>query len=144
VATASLASAALIAAAAPGRLLLTDWLNKKEVLNLPLRQIAEELQASADNADCLIAENHKLAGNLALWFPHKLVVNPDVGPLFRAGPRRGLMIWDAESNRPPPDDLLKFAKRFTGNGTVRETRLLEKRLKHHRLRTAQLGVSVVH
>jgi hypothetical protein len=117
--------------AAPGRVLLTEALHKREVLNTPFEKLAADLHPMVNEADCLIAENHTLAGNFRLWFPTKLVVDPEVGPIFKPGPRKTVVIWNAKKQTAPPWDLVQFARRFTGGKNVTKPRTFEELLKYH-------------
>jgi hypothetical protein len=131
-----------IALAAPGRVLLTDSLKKDhEVLNLPFQKFAADLRAMAQDADCIIAENHPLAGNLRFWFPTKLVIDPEVGPLFRPGPRKTLLVWHARKDDIPPPELVKFAASFTGQRDITRLQTFEELLKYHRQRSYRLGAA---
>ncbi len=134
------AVAIMIVLIAPGRVLLTERLGKNEVLNTPFRKLAQDLKPAVDKADCLLAENHILAGNLRLWFPDKLVVDPEVGPLFPPGARTAVVVWNASNKRELPRDLLQFAQAFTEKTTVEELSPIEELLKYHEHRTIRLGV----
>jgi len=132
-----------IVLAAPGRVLLTEPLGKNEILNTPFRKLAERLKPEVDKADCLIAENHILGGNLRLHFPNKLVVAPAFGPLFPTASRTAVVVWDAAKRPVPPRDLLPFAQAFTGKQAFAELSPIEEVLKYHHQRTARLGVMVI-
>ena len=93
--------------------------------------------------DCIIAENHVLAGNLRLWFPDKLVIDPEVGPLFKRAPRDGVVVWDAGSNSSPPADLLRFANAFTGGRNLGHIQTIEEVLKYHHSKVIRLGVAAL-
>ena len=129
--------------AAPGRVLLTERLHKHEVLNTPFRRLAADLSPEAAKVDCLVAENLALAGNLRLWFPDKLVVDPEVGPLFPSGQRDALLIWDSAKSAEPPEELVRFAQAFTEQSKVVKTSICQEILKYHHLRTISLGMAVV-
>jgi hypothetical protein len=136
-------SAGVIALVAPGRVLLTESLKKNEVLNTPFQRLAHDLSPAVEKADCIIAENHTLAGNLRLWFPQKLVLDPEVGPLFAPGPRTSLLVWNADSDRVPPADLLRFTRSFSGQGTLGPASIFEERLKYHHRRAVRVGAALI-
>lgn len=139
----SVLAAGVILLVAPGRVLLTEWLRKKEVLNTPFRKLAQDLTPAIETADCVIAENHTLAGNLRLWFPNKLVLDPEVGPLFASGSRKCLLVWNADNHPSPPAELLKFTKSFTGKDSLGPINAFQELLKYHHRRTIRLAAAEI-
>ena len=135
--------AAGVLIAAPGRVLLTEFLQKHEVLNTPFQRLAHDLRPLAEDADCIIAEDHPLAGNLRLWFPTKLVIDPEVGPLFKPGPRKTLLVWNVGEKTSPPADLVQFATAFTGQQRLVTERTFSELLKYHRQRRIEIGVAAL-
>ncbi len=137
----STAVAGGILAAVPGRLFLTEPLHRNEVLNTPFRKFATDLAPVVRGADAIIAENHPLAGNLRLWFPHQLVVDEEVAPLFEPPRGRVVLVWDATARPAPPARLLHFAHTFTGKSQLGHISRFEERLKYCRYRTMCLAAA---
>ncbi|HZR17782.1 MAG TPA: glycosyltransferase family 39 protein [Verrucomicrobiae bacterium] len=135
--------AVVVALVAPGRILLTESLKKNEILNTPFRKLAMDLKSAVERADCIVAENHRVAGNLRLWFPTKLVLDPEVAPLFQPAHRKTLLVWESNSNAQPPTELLRFVRSFNEAAKMDESRTVEELLKYHHVRTIRLGVALV-
>ena len=121
---------------APGRVLLTEKLNKpnhNEVLVTPYRQLARDLAPMVQRADCIIGRDHGIAGNLRLWFPEKLVIDPEVGPLFTPVKGSCVLVWG--DNEQPPAELMKFVQSATGKSNVVDVTHFSEVLKYHHART---------
>jgi hypothetical protein len=139
----SAAIALVILFVAPARILLTERLNKHEVLTTPFRVLARDLGPSIDQAECVIAEDHSLAGNLRLWFPDKVVLDPEVGPLFAPTSSPTVLVWDAGRSPAPPQELLAFSRSFTQRAAHSNSKTFEERLKYHHQRTIKLGTLLI-
>jgi len=131
---------------APGRVLLTERLNKREILNAPFRQLAPDLAPLIERADFVVSSDRWLAGNLRLWFPHKLVISPDLMEFYNPAGRRCLLIWEVNprtaSTRPPPP-LIDFAHSFSGEKSEGEPVYVEEVWKYHKSRRIRLGALMV-
>ena len=137
----SAAIAGVILLVAPGRILLTERLHKHEELTIPFQKLAQDLRPAVEKAQCIIAEDHPLAGNLRLWFPNKLVLDPEVGPLFApVSGEAAALVWDAGKTPAPPQDLLRFARSFSGKATSQNVSRVEEPLRYHRQGTVRLGM----
>lgn len=137
------AIAALVLVLAPGRLLLTERLQKNELLNTPFQAFADDLRPLMGQATCIIAENHALGGNLRLWFPDKLVVDAEVAPLFSPDRENFLLVWDATQHPQPPQGLLDLATSLGAAGPAGQVCTFDERLKYHHVRSMQLGAAMV-
>ena len=125
-----------VAIAAPGRILLTEALHKKEILNSPFRQLAADLKAPLAHAEAIHAENRWLAGNLRLWFPGKRITSPDTVRLY-APDTNCALIWDATGAEKSFPALLAVQP----SGPVLDAAFhYEKQLKFHRTNTMRLGL----
>lgn len=121
---------------APGRVLFAEELHKDhEVLASPYRQIARDLAPNVRHADCIIGRDHGIAGNLRLWFPEKLVIDPEVGPLFSPVKGSCVLVWGGGKNEQPPDELMNFARSATGKSNVVDVVHYTETLKYHHTRT---------
>jgi hypothetical protein len=139
----SATTAAVILVVCPTRVLLTERLQKHEVLTMPMHQLARDLKPLAQQADCIIAEDHPLAGNLRLRFPDKLVIDPEVGPLFTPTTAKTLLVWNAGKSPAPPAELAHFAREFTGRKIMPPAASFEERLKYHHQRSIRLAAAFV-
>ena len=137
----SATTAALILVICPVRILLSERLQKHEVLTMPMHQLATDLKPLADQADYIITEDHPLAGNLRLQFPRKLVIDPEVGALFPPTTAKTLVVWNAGNRPAPPAELEHFVREFTGRNIMPTAATFEERLTYHHQRTIRVGAA---
>ena len=139
----SASTAAVILVVCPVRVLLTERLQKHEVLTMPMYQLAGDLKPLAEQADCIIAQDHPLAGNLRLRFPGKLVIDPEVGALFSPTAAKTLVVWNAGNSPAQRAELARFVREFTGRTIMPTAASFEERLKYHHQRTIRLAAAFV-
>jgi hypothetical protein len=137
------AIAVIVLTLAPGRLLLTEKLNRNEVLNTPYRRFARDLQATMENADVIVAENYEIAGNLRLWFPNKFVVSPEFAELFPHVEGRAVPVWNAEKEYNAPKRLTDFGRAETGKTPTGTVWHFQELLKYTHTRWMRLGAAAV-
>ena len=136
-------AAGVILFAAPGRLFLTEKRGRRDVLNTPFSRLKQDLRGDIARADCVITENNTLGGNLRLGFADKLILDPEVGPLFPPRRCKGLLVWEQTGSGKPPDELLRFARSFLGSDKITEIRTCEEVFKYHQTRSIRLGAALV-
>ena len=85
----------VVLAVSPGRLLLTERLHKREVLNAPFRKLYPAMNPILSQADFVVAGDWWLAGNLRLWFPNKPVLTPEKLDSRDLTGQRGVLVWEA-------------------------------------------------
>jgi hypothetical protein len=122
-------------------LYLTEWRGRRDVLNAPFRKFAADLKTSANNADFILSGNYWVGGNLRLWFPDKHIFSPDLAPPdIRFGGQRCLLAWDADHHLVPPEELIAFARAFTGSDQMPKPSFIEEKWKYHHGKMMRLGV----
>jgi lipopolysaccharide core galacturonosyltransferase RgtB len=130
---------------APGRLFLTEWRNRRDILNAPFRNFAADLTPYAENADFILSGNYWVGGNLRLWFPDKHIFSPDLAPPDLKYPGKScLMVWNIERATPPPEELIEFARSFAGEGVNLTPTFIDEKWKYHQYKTMRLGVVFLH
>jgi hypothetical protein len=131
----------VVLALAPGRVLLTERLNKREILNAPFRRLAPDLAPLMERADFVVSSDRWLAGNLHLWFPEKLVISPDLMTFYNPRGRHCLVVWEVNprSGPGPPPALREFARSFSGGELQGEPTYVEEIWKYHKSRQIRLG-----
>jgi hypothetical protein len=135
--------ACVVVILAPGRLYLTEWRGRRDILNAPFQKIAEDLKSSATNADFIVSGNYWLGGNLRLWFPDKHISSPDFAPPdIRFAGEKCLIIWDAD-RRIDSEELREFANAYTGGDGRPTASFIEEKWKYHRNKVMRLGVLVL-
>jgi hypothetical protein len=132
--------AMLVALAAPGRLLFTEWRGRKDVLNAPLRKVAADVAEPVRSSDCVVAGGYWLAGNLILWFPEKHVYSVDIAPPPPLNVTSCLLIWDATRRPEPPAGLVQFGVAFIGKSPLEPPQYFEEKWKYHKTKTMRIGV----
>jgi len=130
----------LIVVFAPGRLLLTERLNKRERLNAPFRKFAVALSPLAQRSDSILANDSWLAGNLRLWFPDRAVLSLEVTPFSLPTGKRCLLVWDATARPDLPRALLKVVQAFTGADAPGPANYAQETWKYHHSKTMRLGM----
>jgi hypothetical protein len=128
---------------APGRMLLTERLKKSEILNTPYRLFAHDLRPSMQSADCIIALDYKIAGNLHLWFPDKSVTSPEFADLLPPTKGRTILVWDAASDKKTVDNFKKFAETRTGKTATGPVFHAQEILKYHHDKSMKLTAVVM-
>lgn len=131
--------AGLVAVLMPGRLFLTERLNKRDVLNAPFRRLAPKLAPYVSDADFIVADSW-MAGNLRFWFPEKVAVTPELVPDYTIGQRRCLVVWEVKPRQDPPKDLAGFARRFTGQESVGTPVYVEQLWHYHHRKPMRVGL----
>jgi 4-amino-4-deoxy-L-arabinose transferase-like glycosyltransferase len=133
----------VVAVLAPGRLLLTERLNKREILNAPFRQLAPDLDRFVRSTDFVVSDDRWMAANVHLWFPDKLTLSPDLVSFFGASGRRCLLVWEASRRADLPPELSRFALEFTGKTSLPATVWLEETWKYHHSKKMRVGVMLL-
>jgi hypothetical protein len=130
----------IVEAVAPGRVLLTEQLHKREILNAPFRRLAPDLARWVRESDFVVSPDDWLAGNLRLWFPDKLVVSPELMSFYAPSGRRCLMVWEVNRQTDPPPAVLRFATSFTGAPFHGTPAYVEECWKYHQRKELRFGV----
>jgi hypothetical protein len=138
------AIACVVVFLASGRLFLTERRGRRDVLNAPFRKFAADLKTSAGDADFILSGNYWVGGNLRLWFPNKHIFSPDLAPPdIRFGGQRCLLAWDADYRLVPPQELIAFARAFTGSNEMPKPTFIEEKWNYHQTKTMRLGILVL-
>jgi hypothetical protein len=138
------AVACFVVILAPGRLYLTEWRNRRDILNAPFRKFAGDLKNPAQNADFILSGNYWVGGNFRLWFPDKHIFSPDLAPPDLHFPgQKCLIVWNAEKGTEPPEELKEFSHRFTGTDHKLTPTFIEEKWKYHESKVMRLGVVVL-
>jgi lipopolysaccharide core galacturonosyltransferase RgtB len=132
--------AGVVAIVAPGRLLLTERLHKREILNAPFRQLAADLRPLVASADFIVSNDRWMAANVHLWFTDKLAITPDLRSSLGPRDRHCLLVWEVKPHDEFPHSLQEFAREFTGNVSLPAPVWLEETWKFHRAKKLRLGV----
>jgi hypothetical protein len=131
---------------APGRLLATEWRNRRDILNAPFRKFAADLKTQAAKADFILSGSYWVGGNLRLWFPDKHIVSPGPGlapPDVNVPGQKCLVVWNVEQRTDLPDELKEFANAFTGRSEKLTPTFIEEKWKYHQNKMMRLGVLVL-
>jgi hypothetical protein len=134
----------IVVVLASGRLYLTEWRNRRDILNAPFRKFAADLKTRAENADFIVSGTYWVGGNLRLWFPDKHIFSaePDLAPPDLNFPgQKCLVVWNAD--QPQPKKLIEFAKAFTGSDEKLTPTFIEEKWKYHQSKIMRLGVLVL-
>jgi hypothetical protein len=135
--------ACVVVVLAPGRLFLTDWRDRRDILNAPFRKFAADLKPFADKADFILSGNYWVGGNLRLWFPDKHIFSPDLAPPdLRYPGKRCLMVWNIERTAEPPEELKEFARLFAGDAVNLTPTFIDEKWKYQ-TKIMRLGVVVL-
>ena len=130
------AIAGVVAIAAPGRILLTDWLRKGEALNTPFKELARQLKQPLANVPIVYCGETAMAGNLRIWFPDKIITAPATANLYPPSLPCAL-VWDPSMRGSAP--FVTAAAHLTGR-SPESAIYIEQCLKYHRTKTMRLGV----
>jgi 4-amino-4-deoxy-L-arabinose transferase-like glycosyltransferase len=128
----------------PGRILLTERLQKREILNSPFRQLAPKLAPLVAQADYIVSDDRWMAGNLRLWFNDKLAISPDLTNFFGVTGNTCLVVWEANRKPYPPPELLEFIHSFTGHDYQGPPQYIDEVWKYHRTNALRVGVVLLH
>lgn len=140
----AVAVACIVVALAPGRLFLTEWRNRRDILNAPFRKFAADLKPYAENADFILSGNYWVGGNLRLWFPDKHIFSPDLAPPDIKYPgKRCLMVWNVERTVEPPEELKEFARLFSGDDVNLTPTFIDEKWKYHQSKMMRLAIVVL-
>jgi hypothetical protein len=132
----------IVVVAAPGRLYLTEWRGRRDILNAPFREFASELKQHVQDADFIVTGTYWVGGNLQLWFPDKPIFCPEWGlapPDINFPGQKCLIVWNAERGEKTPLALAEFARSFSGNEEPAAT-FIEENWKYHQHKVMRLGV----
>jgi lipopolysaccharide core galacturonosyltransferase RgtB len=131
--------ACIVVILAPGRLYLTEWRNRRDILNAPFRKLATDLENPAEKADFILSGTYWLGGNLCLWFHDKHIFDSELAPPDINFPgQKCLIVWNAE--QPVPHKLIEFAKKFTGSDEALAPTFIQEKWKYHQNKMMCLGV----
>lgn len=130
----------VMAAVIPGRLLFTEERGRRDVLNAPFRRFASDLTGPIKAADCVIANDYWLAGNLVLRFPGKPVYSIDLNPP-PGQPRNALLTWDASRQMDLPRTLSGIIPKMAATNWTVKISYLDEKWKFHKSKVMRLGIA---
>ena len=112
--TLSAAGMVLILVISPGRVLLASKTGKALRNNYPYAALAGSLREAGFDGGNIIAQNHRVGGNLRLYFQGSSVNVPGRPAVPLLDSRPFLVVWDATDDESIPGNLLEYGVNLTG------------------------------
>jgi len=92
----------LVTVGLPGRIILAEKLNRKEFLNQPYRQIAQQMAEAIPASSRVLTSSRTMAGNLRLHTPRRLFVCLADNEMFADNQEHCFLAWDTEGSEQTP------------------------------------------
>ena len=134
----------LLLALFPARVLLASRTGKALRLNYPYGALSSGLRASGFTGGNILAQNHRVGGNLRLHFPGSSINVPG-RPHVPLREREPLLIaWNATDEDSAPPSLLEYVRDMTGGLSAEgNPGFVEAPMLHLKGRTMKLGYYII-